>query len=110
MRSVRLGALGAAILFGICAAPAGKLPSPANFLFWTPAEQAIGYRNIEKIFPTRTAARGLTVSVLPHDAKPFDVSYTTNGRTLDTAGYMKATNVSGLIVIQHGHILLESYG
>jgi CubicO group peptidase (beta-lactamase class C family) len=110
MRSVRPAALGAALLFGICAAPAEKLPSPANFLFWTPAEQAVGYRSIEKIFPTRTAARGTTVSVLPHDAKSFDVSYTSGGRTLDTAGYMKATDVSGLIVIQHGHILLERYG
>ena len=110
MRSLRLGALGAAILFGICAAPAEKLPSPANFLFWTPAEQAIGYRNIEKIFPTRTASRGLTVSTLPQDAKPFDISYTSGGKALDTAAYMKATDVSGLIVIQHGHILLERYG
>jgi CubicO group peptidase (beta-lactamase class C family) len=110
MRSVRLAALGAALLFGICAAPAEKLPSRDTFLFWKPAEQAIGYRSIEKIFPTRTVSRGLTVSVLPHDAKPFDVSYTSGGHTLDTAGYMKATDVSGLIVIQHGHILLERYG
>jgi CubicO group peptidase (beta-lactamase class C family) len=109
MRSVRLAALGAALLFGICAAPQ-SLPSPASFLFWTPAEQAVGYRNIENIFPTRTASRGLTVSVLPHDAKPFDVSYASGDQMLDTAAYMKATNVSGLIVIQHGHILLERYG
>jgi CubicO group peptidase (beta-lactamase class C family) len=110
MRSVRLGALGAAILFGLCAAPAEKLPPHETFLFWTPAQQAVGYRNIEKIFPTRTVARGLTVSVLPYDAKVFDVSYEANGIKLDTAGYMKATNVSGLIVIKHGHILLERYG
>src|SRR6201996_7222147 len=110
MRSLKLGALGAAILFGICAAPAEKLPPRDGFLFWTPAQQAIGYRNVEKIFPTRTVARGLTTSVLPHDAKSIDVSYTVDGKTYDTAAYMKATNVSGLIVIQHGHILLERYG
>ncbi|HEY5338352.1 MAG TPA: serine hydrolase [Rhizomicrobium sp.] len=109
MQSVRLAALGAALFFGICAAPQ-NLPSPNNFLFWTPAEQAVGYRNIEKIFPTRTVLRGQTVSALPHDAKPFDVSYAFGGQALDTAGYMKATNVSGLIVIQHGRILLERYG
>jgi CubicO group peptidase (beta-lactamase class C family) len=110
MRSVRFGVLGAAILFGICAAPVEKLPSPQSFLFWTPAEQTIGYRNIEKIFPTHTISRGLTVSALPLDAKPFDVSYAAGGQTLNTATYMKATNVSGLLVIQHGHILLERYG
>ncbi|HUB85566.1 MAG TPA: serine hydrolase [Rhizomicrobium sp.] len=92
------------------AAPAEKLPSPNTFLFWTPAQQAVGYRNIKKIFPTRIAARGPAVSVLPHDTKPFDVSYTFGGQILDTAGYMKATDVSGLIVIQHGHVLLERYG
>jgi CubicO group peptidase (beta-lactamase class C family) len=97
------------LLFGSAWA-AESLPSSSTFLFWKPAEQAVGYRSIEKIFPTRTVARGLTVSVLPHDAGPFDVSYTANGQTFDTAGYMKATNVSGLIIIQHGHVLLERYG
>jgi CubicO group peptidase (beta-lactamase class C family) len=102
--------IAATFLLAGSAIAAAKLPSPNNFLFWTPAEQAIGYRNIEKIFAVHVAKRGFSVSTLSYDSKPFDVSYATDGKTLDTAGYMKATNVSGLIIIQHGHVLLERYG
>lgn len=109
MKAISLGVAGAVLALGAAWA-AETLPAPDKLLFWTPAQQAVGYRSIEKIFPTRTVKRGTTVSPLPHDTKPFDVSYTANGTTLDTAGYMKATNVSGLIIIQHGRILLERYG
>jgi len=39
------------------AAQSPELPPQTGFLFWTPAQQRIGYRNIEKIFPTRTVKR-----------------------------------------------------
>jgi CubicO group peptidase (beta-lactamase class C family) len=100
----------AAALFCGAAAPAQKLPDATKFLFWTPAEQALGYRNIEKIFPTRTIKRGSTVSELPRDTRPFDVSYDYNGAHYDTAAFMKANDSSGLIVIHRGKILLERYG
>lgn len=86
------------------------LPSRSKFLFWTPAEQAIGYRSIERIFPTRRIARGATVRVLPSDENPFDVSYTWNGRKYDTKSYMSATRVSGLLIVKNGRIILERYG
>lgn len=86
------------------------LPPANGFLFWTPSQQAFGYRNIEKIFPTRVVARGPTVSPLPAATEPFEVQYDFGGQKLDTAAYMKATNISGLIVIKDGHILLERYG
>jgi CubicO group peptidase (beta-lactamase class C family) len=86
------------------------LPPANGFLFWTSSQQAFGYRNIEKIFPTRVIARGPTVSPLPAAKEPFDVHYALNGKPFDTAAYMKATNISGLIVIKDGRILLERYG
>jgi CubicO group peptidase (beta-lactamase class C family) len=110
MKYSRILALGAAIILGIAAAPAQKLPDPQRFLFWTPAEQAVGYRSIEKIFPVRVVKRGPAVSALPSDAKPFDVAYEFGGAKFDTAGYMKATNVSGLLIVQHGRIVMERYG
>ncbi len=85
------------------------MPDATRFLFWTPAEQALGYKNIEKIFPTRVIKRGARVSALVHDAKPFDVSYDYKGAHYDTAGFMQANNSSGLIVIHHGKVLLERY-
>jgi len=109
MRLSRVGALSVAVCFGLAAAPE-NLPSPNTFLFWKPSEQAIGYRSIERIFRTRTVARGRTVNVLPRDKQVFDVKYSWNGTELDTAGYMKATNVSGLLIVKHGRILLERYG
>ncbi len=99
-----------AIALASSAIASERLPPATGYLFWKPAEQAIGYRNMEKIFPTRVIARGPTVSPLPAASEPFDVHYEFAGAKLDTAAYMKATNVSGLIVIQNGRILLERYG
>ncbi len=109
MRFIRISALIAAASLGLAAAQE-NLPSPAAFLFWNPAEQAIGYRSIERIFPTRTVARGQTISALLRDEKSFDVSYSWNGRKFDTARFMSATNVSGLLIVKDSRIILERYG
>src|ERR1700744_5446522 len=103
MKKIHGFVFGTILLCGAAQA-AQKLPDATHFLFWTPAEQALGYRNIEKIFPTRVINRGPTVSDLPRDTKPFDVSYDYRGAHYDTAAFMKANNSSGLIVIHHGRI------
>src|SRR6185437_4943478 len=110
MKRILMGVLGAALMLGAAGAAETKLPSRDHFLFWTPAEQAFGYKTIEKIFPVRVVKRGATVSPLPHDPKPFDVSYKQDGKTFDTAAFMKANRSSGLIIISHGKVLLERYG
>jgi hypothetical protein len=51
------------------------LPPPTGFLFWTPAQQRIGYRNIEKIFPTRIVKRGSNVFPLISNHSNVDVNY-----------------------------------
>jgi len=86
------------------------LPSRDGFLFWTPAQQEVGYRNIEKIFPTRTIARGKDVYPLPVAKKTLTVSYEFQGATWTTDTFMKANHLSGLLVIKNGEIVLESYG
>jgi CubicO group peptidase (beta-lactamase class C family) len=86
------------------------LPPPSGFLFWTPAQQRVGYRNIEKIFPTRVVKRGTTVFPLNGGA-PFKVgSYSFQGSEWNTAKFMQANNVAGLLVIKKGKIVLERYG
>jgi hypothetical protein len=62
MKRLMLGIAFAAM--SCTALAAEKLPSPDRFLFWTPAEQALGYRHIEKIFPTRTIRRAGPVRAL----------------------------------------------
>jgi CubicO group peptidase (beta-lactamase class C family) len=110
MKRIVLGALSAALLS--CAALAAEeLPAPDKFLFWTPAEQAVGYRSIENIFPTHTVKRSGPVRDLPlAGGKPFDVSYAFQDKSWDTAAFMKANDVSGLLVVKNGKIVLERYG
>jgi CubicO group peptidase (beta-lactamase class C family) len=111
MKRILLGAFVAAMLAGgVMAEPARPLPSPDRFLFWTPAEQLVGYRNIETIFPTRVVRRGPAVAALARDARPFDVAYSQDGARMDVARFMERNRVSGLIVVRHGRILLERYG
>jgi CubicO group peptidase (beta-lactamase class C family) len=92
------------------AAQTTELPPPTGFLFWTPAQQRIGYRNIEKIFPTRTVKRGARIFALPSDSATLTVSYQYQGSQWSTEKFMQANHVAGLLVIQHGKIKLERYG
>jgi len=86
------------------------LPPASGFLFWSPTQQRIGYRSIEKIFPTRVVKRGTTVSPIPATDKPFDVNYRFKGKRLDTGAFMAANNTSGLLIVQNGRVVLERYG
>jgi len=86
------------------------LPPPSGFLFWTPAQQRVGYRNIEKIFPTRIVRRGPAVFPLIAGDLNMKVGYQFQGSHWDTAKFMTANNVAGLLVIKHGKIVLERYG
>lgn len=110
MKKILAGALGACLALGGAFAAETKLPSRDHFLFWTPAEQALGYKSIEKISPVRVIKRGPTVAELPREARPFDVSYDYQGKHYDTAAFMTDNFSSGLIVVHHGKILLERYG
>ena len=114
MKSFYLAAFAAAVAFAapVFAAPAPdqKLPPPGNFLFWTPAQQRVGYRNIEKIFPTRVIKRGKHVMVLPRAAHQLHVHYDYNGIHWDTARFMDANRVAGLMVVYHGKVVMERYG
>jgi CubicO group peptidase (beta-lactamase class C family) len=85
------------------------LPPQTGFLFWTPAQQRVGYRNIEKIFPTRTVKHGGTAFPLPSSGRKFEVTYRYQGSEWHTANYMRANSIAGLLVIKHGEIVLEKY-
>ena len=110
-RTIRTAFAGTCLISTLAlAAGAPELPPPTGFLFWTPAQQRIGYRNIEKIFPTRTVKRGAKVLELPGDSAKLTVSYRYRGSQWNTEKFMQANHVAGLLVIQHGKIKLERYG
>jgi CubicO group peptidase (beta-lactamase class C family) len=89
--------------------PSAKAPI-ASILTWTPEQQAVGYRTIEKIYRTHTIKRGPNVHPLPRAAKQIEPTFTYKGRTWTTDEYMAAYRVSGILVLKDGKIVLEKYG
>jgi CubicO group peptidase (beta-lactamase class C family) len=85
-------------------------PSGAAILSWTPEQQVYGYRNMEKIDPTRVIRRGSHVRALPKAPAEIDPKWTWNGRAWDVPSYMAAMRSSGVIVLKDGRIVLERYG
>ncbi len=81
----------------------------ADILTWSPAQQATGYRTIEKIYRTHTIERGKTVYPLPMAAKQIDPTFTYMDRTWTTDAYMAAYRVSGILVLKDGKVALEKY-
>ncbi len=119
MISVRLNVCLAAVaaLASFAASPASAIagdaplpPGGAAILSWTAEQQAVGYRNMEKIDPSRVIRRGPQVRTLPVATTRIDPTWTWNGRTYDTASYMTRMRASGVVVLKDGKIVLERYG
>ncbi len=85
-------------------------PATPNFLMWSPELQARGYRTIEDIFQVNTIERGEAVRPLVMADRQIDPTFEHDGRTWTVASYMEAFNVSGVLVLKDGQILLERYG
>jgi len=64
-----------------------------------PDIQVNTFRNIDRLFPTRTVARGKTVSTLPVSKRPLqDFSYTVDGETYDLCDVIKTADSSERIL------------
>lgn len=97
----------------LVAAPALAADAPqggAAILAWTPAQQRVGYRTMEKIAPVHVVRRGAHVHALPLARRQISPHWTWNGQAMDVARYMTAMDTSGVIVLKDGHIVLERYG
>jgi CubicO group peptidase (beta-lactamase class C family) len=113
--TVRIAAIAALAAFAASTASAiaGDAPLPpggAAILSWTPDQQIIGFRNMEKIDPARVIRRGPHVRTLPMAATQIDPTWTWNGRTYDVGSYVTRMRTSGVIVLKGGRIVLERYG
>jgi CubicO group peptidase (beta-lactamase class C family) len=84
------------------------LPDRAKMLFWTPAEQAYGYKNVDKVFRTNAVAAGDAVLPLPA-GEPLEVRYQAGGEDWDLERYIEANQVHGVLVLQDGKVRLERY-
>ena len=75
-----------------------------------PDIQVNTFRNIDRLFPTRTVARGNAVSELPLSKQPLqDFAYSVDDQTYDLYDVLSMNRVSGLLIIQNGEILFEQY-
>jgi len=84
---------------------------PDKILFWTPEQQVAGYRNIDKILPTRIIIAAGAALELPEalvDLGSVPIRTEHSAMTLDE--YFVQQNVAGLLVIKDGKIAYERYG
>lgn len=105
-----LVAAAAALWAGAAQAQVPLKPDTPSILFWTPQQQAEGYRSMETLFKSNTVARGPTVHPLPVAAAQIAPTWTHDGKAWTVDSYMSAYSVSGLLVIKDGRIVLEKYG
>jgi CubicO group peptidase (beta-lactamase class C family) len=75
-----------------------------------PDIQVRTFRNIDRLFPTRTIKRGIQVYPLPESDIPLKgVEFTSAGKKYDMYDYMSLNRVSGLLVLKNGKIAFERY-
>lgn len=106
--------LSAAVSAGVANDPVSgaALPKPdaqGGYLFWKRPEQWVGYRNIERIFPTRVVKRGPRVHPLPKARSELKLAYPYDGATWTADTYMDRADAAGVLVLHHGRIVLERY-
>jgi CubicO group peptidase (beta-lactamase class C family) len=75
-----------------------------------PDIQVNTFRNIERLFPTRTVQRGLKSRPLAKNTVPMDdFRFEYEGRTYDLFDVLSLNRVSGLLILQDGVIRFEKY-
>ncbi len=85
--------------------------APEELLTWTPEQQVAGFRNVDRLFPTRTIEAGDTPSALPYATRDLgEVVLTVNEESMTVDEYFVRQSVAGLLVIKDGNIVYERYG
>lgn len=79
-------------------------------LFWTPAQQVAGYRNMERLTQVRRIRAADTPLPLPEKSLELDgLTVRHAGGELTVADYLERSSVAGLLVIKDGAIVYERY-
>jgi len=85
-------------------------PGTPSILQWSAEQQRQWYPAIETVYQVRTVPRGTRVHPLPAAGRPIAPTFEYAGRTWTVDDYMAAYNVSGVLVLKDGKVLLEKYG
>ena len=76
----------------------------------TPELAVNTFRNIDRLFPTRTVRASAHPFTLPPAAHPLaSVSFTANGKPYDLDSYLELNRIAAVLVLQDGRIALERY-
>jgi len=76
----------------------------------TPEMAVNTYRNIDRLFPTRTVRHGLMPMPLPSASTPLKtLSFRVGDKRYDLDDYLELNRVAGLLVLKDGRIKLEKY-
>jgi CubicO group peptidase (beta-lactamase class C family) len=94
---------------GAAAAEAPLPPGGTAALMWTPEQQLVGYKVMEKINPYHVIPRGKQVRALPKAAAEIAPKWSWKGQDYDVASYMAKMRTSGVLVLKDGKIVLERY-
>ncbi|MEO7610819.1 MAG: serine hydrolase [Gemmatimonadales bacterium] len=76
----------------------------------TPELAVSTFRNIDRLFPTRTVHHGAIPYPLPQaPSRLGNIPFSAEGRQYSLEEYLLLNRVSGLLVLKHGRIALERY-
>jgi CubicO group peptidase (beta-lactamase class C family) len=89
--------------------PMQHMPDGGEFLLLPPTLQPHAYANVDRMFATRTIARGATSSPQPRGAG-IAPRYDSGGQQRGVGDYFHRACVAGLLVIKRGEVVLERYG
>ena len=75
-----------------------------------PDIQVNTFRNIDRLFSTRTVKHGSTVFPLPVNERPLkNFRFSSKGKEYDLYDYVSLNRISGLLVVKDGRIAFETY-
>jgi len=76
----------------------------------TPALAVNTFRNIDRLFPTRTVAGSSRPLPLPEAAIPLtNVRFSDQGKQYDLDSYLELNRIAAILVLQDGEVKLERY-
>ena len=90
------------------ALPRDHVPAGEDFLLLSPTVQAYAYRNVDRMFATRAIRRGAAAFEMARGAE-IAPRYVLGDVEKTVEDYIDRTQVSGLVIVKSGKIVLERY-
>lgn len=90
------------------AVPQTYVPPGEDFLLLPPTEQAFAYRNVDRMFATRTISRGDVSREMPRSPEILP-AYRSGQEMRSVDAFISRNCVAGLLIVKDGHIVLERY-